>query len=334
MGKTTTRIWFFDNMKAILIFFVVLGHVLQSSRIPFLYQFIYLFHMPLFAFCSGYLAKYNPEKILTGMVYPYVVFQALFLAFDVFYVGGEEVMSFVMPIWIMWYMFAMIVWLLLLPLIKVVIASKCGMIITICTTLLLSILAGFDKKIGYVLSASRILYFLPFFVIGFCIKSAMTADDFLKAMSKWYIKCITGLLSLGILAWLYFFSDKVNKRWLYGSYSYASEGYSFVIRMLIYLCTFIISIFVISIVPRRKMFFSYIGKTCIQIYLLHAFVIRIIEKSKVLIALEDRKPIFLLVSVFVSVIIVFVFSLSIWGKLFRPLFSCGWVFSKNKATQQ
>jgi Fucose 4-O-acetylase and related acetyltransferases len=321
MGKTTTRIWFFDNMKAILIFFVVLGHVIGPDRIPFLFQFIYLFHMPLFAFCSGYLAKYNPEKILTDMVYPYVVFQALFLAYDVFYVGGEEVMSFAIPAWIMWYMFAMIVWSLLLPLIKVGMASKRGMIITICVTLLMGIMAGFDKRIGYVLSASRILYFLPFFVIGFCIKSAMTADDFLKAMSKWYIKCITGFLSLGILVWLYFFQNKVNKRWLYGSYSYASEGYSFTIRMLIYLCTFIISIFVISIIPRRQMFFSYIGKVCIQIYLLHAFVIKILEKNMVLNRITGNAPLLILVSVVISIIIVFVFSLSIWGKMLKPLFS-------------
>ena len=321
MEKTTTRIWFFDNMKAILIFFVVLGHILQSNRIPFLYQFIYLFHMPLFAFCSGYLAKYNPEKILTDMVYPYVVFQALFLVFDVLYVGGEEVMSFAIPAWVMWYMFAIIVWSLLLPLIKVTIASKGGMIMTICATLLMGVLAGFDKKIGYVLSVSRILYFLPFFVIGFCIKSAMTAEDFLKFMSKWYVKCISGLLSLGILVWLYFFHDKVNKRWLYGSYSYASEGYSFKIRMIIYLCTFIISIFVISIMPRGKIFFSYVGQRCIQVYLLHAFVIRIIEKSKVLIGLADRKLIFFLASVLISTIIVFIFSLDIWGKMLKPLFS-------------
>ena len=323
MGKTTTRIWFFDNMKAILIFFVVWGHVLQSNRIPFLYQFIYLFHMPLFAFCSGYLAKYNPKKILTDMIYPYMTFQMLYVVFDRVYLGKDTAIGFTRPVWIMWYMLALIAWHLLLPLIEVSIKSNRGIVITICTVLAIGVAAGFDRKIGYFLSVSRIFYFLPFFVIGFCIKNAMSAEKFLNVTSKWYVKCVSGVLTLGILIGLYFFHDKIDAKWLYGAYSYSEnkEGYFYTTRMAIYLCTFIISIFVISIMPRGKIFFSYVGQRCIQVYLLHAFVIRIIEKSKILIGLADRKLIFFLASVLISTIIVFIFSLDIWGKMLKPLFS-------------
>ena len=62
-----SRIYFFDNLRALLIFLVVLGHMFEIfvSRISDIaYVFIYLFHMPLFVFCSGYFAKFNPGRIV------------------------------------------------------------------------------------------------------------------------------------------------------------------------------------------------------------------------------------------------------------------------------
>lgn len=54
------------NLKGILIILVVLGHVLENMHVPILIntaKFIYTFHMTLFVFISGYLAK-NEKRIL------------------------------------------------------------------------------------------------------------------------------------------------------------------------------------------------------------------------------------------------------------------------------
>lgn len=56
------RIHFFDNLKGILIFLVVFGHyaLLVHAASPAMggvYEYIYLFHMPLFVFVSGFFAK-------------------------------------------------------------------------------------------------------------------------------------------------------------------------------------------------------------------------------------------------------------------------------------
>lgn len=68
------RILWLDNLKGVLIFLVVLGHCLQfTSQNPdsdLLFNFIYLFHMPLFMFLSGYACfkldlEYNKETIRT-----------------------------------------------------------------------------------------------------------------------------------------------------------------------------------------------------------------------------------------------------------------------------
>lgn len=52
-----------DIFKGIIILFVVVGHIVQSSlyeggRTHPLYVWIYLFHMPAFFFCSGFLIKW------------------------------------------------------------------------------------------------------------------------------------------------------------------------------------------------------------------------------------------------------------------------------------
>ena len=55
------RDYYFDNLKAVLIFLVVLGHFLlpiyDDAFLVVLKRLIYVFHMPLFVFVSGYFSK-------------------------------------------------------------------------------------------------------------------------------------------------------------------------------------------------------------------------------------------------------------------------------------
>ena len=72
-----TRDYHIDNIKGVLIFLVVCGHListLQDAGSTFaigIRAFIYFFHMPGFIFMSGYLAKgflkkqYKGEKLLS-----------------------------------------------------------------------------------------------------------------------------------------------------------------------------------------------------------------------------------------------------------------------------
>ena len=79
------RLYGYDNIKFILIFLVVLGHLLEVSS-PFpgkdvLYKLIYSCHMPVFIFISGFFAKFHSSKIVFHQIYPYVLFQGLYIAF-------------------------------------------------------------------------------------------------------------------------------------------------------------------------------------------------------------------------------------------------------------
>ena len=77
------RNYLFDNFKGILIFLVVFGHFIEnfqdiwnSGYTRVAWQFIYLFHMPGFAFVSGHFSKkngnYSPQKIYRKLTLPTV----------------------------------------------------------------------------------------------------------------------------------------------------------------------------------------------------------------------------------------------------------------------
>ena len=81
-NKGKTRDYYFDNLKFILIFLVVLGHYcgsyLESWLMLGIYNFIYSFHMPLFIFISGYFSRniaYQRIKDINNLLIPYFYIQ-------------------------------------------------------------------------------------------------------------------------------------------------------------------------------------------------------------------------------------------------------------------
>jgi fucose 4-O-acetylase-like acetyltransferase len=135
----------------------VFGHLLElfvSSKGTLLYLLIYSFHMPAFVFLTGYYARFEPKKIVLKLIVPYIIFQVWYV-----YFSGNR-LQFTPPYWILWYLFAVIIWKLLLPLCEK--KLKLSLIIAV----IIALLAGFDDTIGYYLSLSRIIVFFPFFLLG------------------------------------------------------------------------------------------------------------------------------------------------------------------------
>ena len=320
MQEQNLRIYMFDNLKAVLILLVVFGHALEPilyEKIKIIYSFIYLFHMPLFVFCSGYLSKYNVKKILTNIFYPFILFQLLYCLFDI-----NAPIQFTTPYWNLWYLFAIAIWILILPLLEIIIKTKIRIIALISFAFLLGILSGFDITLGYYMSLSRIIYFLPFFIVGFCVKRAVKIEKLQLVISKWYIRYIVGILTAVIILWLCFYYKNMDVRWLYGSYAY-NGGYSYMTRILFYFSAFVISLFLISVIPKNKTFFSYIGQRSMQIYLLHGFVIYINEN---ICRHIQNNYVKLLISCVLSILVVFILSCRLVQKITYPLFSCAWVY--------
>lgn len=88
--RTTMRIFWLDNAKAIGVFLVIFGHMIPDSYVK---QYIYSFHVPLFFFISGYLfstKNYSFYQFLgrkfNSLIVPYASFAFISFLFWFFVV--------------------------------------------------------------------------------------------------------------------------------------------------------------------------------------------------------------------------------------------------------
>lgn len=138
-------------------------------------------------------------------------------------------------------------------------------------------------------------------MLGYVLKKFMVV--FPGLLARWYVRGLFGLLSLGIAALVYLYFARLDLRWFWGAYSYGAlsyTGYGFMTRGFVYMFTIVLSVFVLSVTPRGKWFFSYIGKRTLPVFLLHGFVVLLVREVNLL---------YLIPGGFVVVGAVFVFSL-------------------------
>ena len=113
---------YWDCLKMVLIFLVVFGHTLKfhvvaGSTGQGVYNFIYLFHMPLFIFISGRFSQCRDRRrYLRGMfrlIETYAVFQVLMCLLNSYVVAHVPFTLHRLlfePMWAMWYLLALFCW--------------------------------------------------------------------------------------------------------------------------------------------------------------------------------------------------------------------------------
>ena len=79
--KTVGRINRFDNLKGFAILLIVFGHLCfiydKNNLVYLLRNFVYLVHLPIFFFVSGYFSKIGPNepiKAFKRLLVPYILF--------------------------------------------------------------------------------------------------------------------------------------------------------------------------------------------------------------------------------------------------------------------
>lgn len=276
------RIPYFDNARLILIFFVVLGHLIEKTAInnPLCYSvyvFIYLFHIPAFTLISGFFSKKAetiPRKIKNYLIY-YLIFEFIYAIA----LSEKSSMFLVNPYWIMWYLLSLILWnIMLMFFIKLKHPIVLAFIIGIAT--------GYINRIGYVLSLSRTFVFFPFFITGYYLKQSDLdkLNTFnIKALKgfanekccRYAVKCTSATVITSIFMLVNKF--RIPHKWLYGSYSYAALGhpewYAGVYRLCIYAITSILCLSIFILIPHKKFRFTYIGANSLNTYLLHGIFV-------------------------------------------------------------
>ena len=308
---TKERDYFFDNIKAVLIFLVVLGHFLlpiheEGNVLVLIKRLIYVFHMPLFVFVSGYFSKriykdgkYNFRKILY-LIKAYILFVVAIQA--VYAISGFRSfceIDFFSQSGAPWYLFAMIAWYLMIPLIR-----KCKPLSVMIVSIALALAAGFFKNVGDFLCLSRILVFGPFFFLGYYMEQPMLE----KALRPTYKRIVTiAALSIcaGILLTGFKMSDELGM--VYENISYYEldrlwEG-PFV-RLYLMIAAFVISWAILFYIPREKNAISFIGQRTMPIYMLHRILRDVLMFAGIYDYLDDWGwfALFVLICLSISVI--------------------------------
>lgn len=266
-----------DNIKAFLIFLVVFGHLLEcfgGSVRWWLYLMIYCFHMPAFVYATGCFARENPQRLVENLIYPYCIYQVLYLLFQRYFLGQENSIQFTTPYWLLWYLMADIFWMFFMQIIE---CRRYSMPVLIGTAVGLSLLAGFDQSVGYYLSLSRMIVLLPFFIMGHF--RVFDAEKILGGGYSHRLKTVCFLIILisGTVLWKQ--RDTVRSGWFYHSMSYEAEQFSAWIRFLILSVACIWILFLSIIMPKRKIkIVSNVGQYTLPVFLLHGFLVRWIGK--------------------------------------------------------
>lgn len=313
-----------DNLKCLLIFCVVLGHLLElqdGTATDYLYLSIYTFHMPLFVWVSGYVARPADRSCLRSLAAPYLVFQLLYSLAAILLWGTEEELKLLEPYWLMWFLMALLIWRLLLPLLSA--KTLRTQVATLLGTFALSLLTGWSSELRYVLSFQRMMALLPMFLLGYYCRSYQdTVSTWWKSLdrkTRGMIRLLLGLvIAAGLVLVLYYYDQgEILRRWLYWKYPYGKRGGNVLTRTCFTLYAAVWLAFVLTWIPGRPIpVLTQIGQNTLPVYLLHGFVIEALDYFGVYEPLGEPW----LLTLVLTAAMVLLFSSPAVGELFRSCF--------------
>lgn len=276
MQEIKERNYLLDNLKVILIFFVVFGHTIEyyikdSKLLMTLYIFIYIFHMPLFIFISGYLSKnfYKMKrKAVKNLLIPYIIFNMIW--YTAVYIGTKKAMFTVMyPGWTLWYLLSLFFWRIIL---KYIVKIKNILLISF----IVGIIVGVIPAINGYLSISRTIVFLPFFLLGYYTKEGHF--DKLRNINKLF--AFIGIALFLFIAIFVVNYNVVDYKFLYNSYSFSSLEVGLfnglLYRGILYISSILFGVCVIMLVPNIKQAYSNIGKATMNVYVFHIYLVMLV----------------------------------------------------------
>ncbi|WP_406722815.1 acyltransferase family protein [Streptomyces althioticus] len=268
---------FFDNAKYLAIVLVALGHawgqVLDDGPVETAYRLVYTFHMPAFILISGYFSRSfdlgpkHVQRLITGVVVPYVVFETAYSLFERY--GNDQpdhAVSLMDPTYHLWFLCALFVWRLTTPLWRVIRHP-------IPVSLVLAALGSVSPQIGSDLELQRVLQFLPFFVLGLTLR-----PEHFQMVKRRSVRVLSVPVFLAAVVTAWWTMPYMQIGWLY--HSEAAEQLDAVwwvgpiMTLATLACSLAMTICFLAWVPRRHMWFTTLGAGTIYGYLLHAFLVK------------------------------------------------------------
>lgn len=317
-----------DNIRFVLIFFVVFAHLLEafnSWQTQSIYRVIYSFHMPAFLFLTGYFAAFKPRKILLSLAYPYLLLQLVYILFNRTVLGNPLPYQVTTPYWLLWYLLVCVYYYCLTPLL--VTKKPWARALILCVSVAMAIAAGLFSKIGYYLSLSRALSFLPFFIAGYYAghpaRERPTPTRFFRPRVA--LICAAGVVLAGYFILKH---PEIPSNVMYHAVSYSATGSSPAVRAgLMLAAAFWIGLF-LAWAPKRKLpVISVVGANTFSIYLLHGFVIVVLKAHQIFVYSFKAN---LILAAGLALGMLLLFGNAAAAKLFCTAFTGEWIYKVGK----
>lgn len=292
-----TRIYKYDNVKALLIFLVVIGHmttdyVSDSHMVRWITLWIYTFHMPAFIFLSGIVHKHyiTEEKAALGIkgethlrwdkVWGFFLCGyglKLFLQFTRTLMGQNPLWHTFAEPGIPWYLFVMAEYELLFYLMRRIDGKVKPWIIVAASFALCSAAGYFHLPAeGDFFCLLRFFNFLPFYAIGYYLDMG----EFNEWLDRKWLR-VTGWIVIavslvafangpwsiyGLRKW---FTGRRSYEWLLGQFDFALIS-GWWIRLAVWAFALVMTIAVMAVIPDREMgHVSVVGRRTLGIYFWH-----------------------------------------------------------------
>ena len=290
------RIYKYDNVKALLIFLVVLGHmttdyISDSHLVRWTTLWIYTFHMPAFIFISGLVHKHyiteekaalgikgetrlRLDKVIGFFLCGYGL--KLFLQFTRTLMGQHPLWHTIAEPGIPWYLFVMAEYEALFYLMRKL-DSKVRPWMMITGAFALSAAVGYFPAINDTFCLSRMINFLPIYMTGYYLDMR----EFLSFIEQKKYK-IGGIIVMivtvaacrmgpwkmyGLRKW---FTGRRSYEFLSDFFGGAAMTYGWLIRLAVWAAAILITLSIIAVVPDRDLgFATTVGARTLNVYFWH-----------------------------------------------------------------
>jgi fucose 4-O-acetylase-like acetyltransferase len=169
-STAVTRQTWIDQARWGAIVLIVIGHAVgmlrhSSDLAVVVSNFVYMFHIPVLVLLAGWGARRAEadgktlSKIFWQLLVPYVVFQLLAFLLNYVVEGSSPSWAFTSQTFGLWFLVALAGWRILGPWFR-------GLKYAVPITIGIALIAGMSPRIDGFLSLSRILVFLPLFLVG------------------------------------------------------------------------------------------------------------------------------------------------------------------------
>ena len=322
VSGTRKRLYKADTIRFALMFFVVFGHLLEcfeGSIRRGIYIFVYVFHMPYFIFISGWFARFNQQKIIRHLIFPYIVFQIIYQVTDLsVHFTPDLKFSFSTPYWTLWYLFSLICYYLLLPFFEV--KTKRNAMIVLGITMLTTVILYFVEYDNFdrFLSMSRSISFFPYFLAGHYCSKVFNVNQMIDMPNNQKAKIALiftpiFIITEGILIYL----DVPNNS-IYRVTPENNFEYSLGVPALMFLSVASIIILTLLWVPNNRIpLITTSGQNTMPVYIFHVGIILAIRKIKVL---HFSEPVNIILSIVIASLTMALLGNRYTGKLFAKIF--------------